>query len=87
MPKSLINILCSTNDPVEMAAILDALLTESELREIDNRIRIFEMLLAGASQREIAAQLGVGIATVSRGAQAFRHTSEPVLQRLKPEQE
>ena len=87
MPKSLINILCSTNDPDAMAAILDALLTESELREIDNRIRIFEMLMQETPQREIAARLGVGIATVSRGAQAFRHTSEDVLQRLQPQQD
>ena len=38
---------------------------------IANRIRIFDLLDRGITQRDISEQLGVGIATVSRGARAM----------------
>ena len=55
-----------------IADILDAILTDKEQAEINNRIRIFELIDAGMTQRDISDTLGVGIATVSRGAKAYR---------------
>lgn len=52
-------------------ALLD-LLTPSELAEISKRLQIFKLLGAGVPQRQIAEQLGVGIATVTRGSRALK---------------
>ena len=64
-------LLTETNDVVTMTLLLKALFTSKELKELDNRLSIFQMLLKGKKQREISEELGVGIATVTRGAQAF----------------
>ncbi len=56
----------------EMKELLHDLLTVSEREEFATRIEIFKMLLDGKPQREIAAKLGVGIATVSRGSNALK---------------
>jgi TrpR family trp operon transcriptional repressor len=68
--QSLLTHLAQCNDATEIAALLTALLTDKEQQDIANRIRIFDLLEKGVTQREIAEQLGVGIATVSRGAKA-----------------
>ena len=57
-------------DSLEQA--LRDLLTPAELAEVCNRLQILRMLEAGVPQREIAKQLGVGIATVTRGARALK---------------
>lgn len=36
--------------------------------DVTKRLQIFEMLEQGVPQRQIAEKLGVGIATVTRGA-------------------
>lgn len=69
----LLDVLCEQNDKKYIIQLFNALLTEKEHKEIDNRVRIFTLLQQGLTQREISAQLGVGIATVSRGAKAFHH--------------
>lgn len=67
----LLTLLSTTDDKARLAQILDALMTDKEQQELINRLRIFALLHQGDTQREISAQLGVGIATVSRGAKAF----------------
>lgn len=67
---SLLKHLANCNDTASIDMLLSALLTEKEQHEIANRIRIFDLLAQGVTQREISEQLGVGIATVSRGAKA-----------------
>ena len=62
---------CDDKDSIEL--LLNALLTEKEQRDIANRIRIFDLLERDVPQRNISEQLGVGIATVSRGAKAIQH--------------
>ncbi len=47
---------------------LDDLLTAGEYEEIARRWQIVKMLESGIAQREIAEKLGVGVATVTRGA-------------------
>ena len=66
----LTKLLTETNDAIKMTLLLKALFTSKELKELENRISIFQMLLKGKKQREISEELGVGIATVTRGAQA-----------------
>ncbi len=67
----LLKVLSKTDDQACLIALLDALLTDKEQTELANRLTIFALLQQGMTQREISAQLGVGIATVSRGAKAF----------------
>ncbi len=47
---------------------LTDILTAGEYEEISRRWQIIKMLEAGKPQREIAEELGVGVATVTRGA-------------------
>jgi|TARA_B100000035_G_scaffold300923_1_gene297033 TrpR family trp operon transcriptional repressor len=55
-----------------MTEALEALLTPYEQEEVIHRLQIFTLLTKGLSQREIAKQLGVGIATVTRGSKALQ---------------
>uniref|UniRef100_UPI002FD991AE Trp family transcriptional regulator n=1 Tax=Psychrobacter sp. TaxID=56811 RepID=UPI002FD991AE len=68
--QSLLNHLANCHDSSAIDELFTALLTDKEQQEIANRIRIFDLLERGITQREISEQLGVGIATVSRGAKA-----------------
>lgn len=84
----LLNLLSETTDKSVLSAIFEALLTEKEQLELANRLTIFALLQQGVTQREISAQLGVGIATVSRGAKVFNqhHVDEllpNISQRIK----
>jgi len=58
---SLLTHLASCHDSSAIDELFTALLTDKEQQEIANRIRIFDLL-----------ELGVGIATVSRGAKAMQ---------------
>ncbi|MFA6475096.1 MAG: Trp family transcriptional regulator [Patescibacteria group bacterium] len=66
--KNLIHFLTKIDRPEFMAAVLNDLLTPGELAEIAKRLEIITLLKRGVSQRAISQQLGVGIATVTRGA-------------------
>ncbi|MBP2279457.1 TrpR family trp operon transcriptional repressor [Psychrobacter sp. PL19] len=68
----LLDLLLETNDKEQLSEILEALLTDKEQQELVNRLKIFALLHQGVTQREISARLGVGIATVSRGAKVFQ---------------
>ena len=70
---SLLIHLANCTDSTEIEKLLSALLTDKEQHDIANRIRIFDLLDRGITQREISEQLGVGIATVSRGARAMQN--------------
>ena len=48
----------------------------TELHELNNRIQILHMLKQGMPQRAIAKELGVAIATVSRGARALKNINQ-----------
>jgi TrpR family trp operon transcriptional repressor len=80
----LLQMLCQTDDIERLTILLNALLTDKEQNEIANRIQIFALLQQGLPQREIAESLGVGIATVSRGAKAYnQHNIHQLLPDLK----
>ncbi|WP_119395239.1 Trp family transcriptional regulator [Salinibius halmophilus] len=67
----LIEHLLAQQTPEAMTSALHKLLTDAEFSEVVKRLQIFKMLEAGVPQRQIAQTLGVGIATVSRGARAL----------------
>ena len=84
----LIKLLSETSKPEMIKLLLKALFTNKEIKELENRIKIFQLLLKGKKQREISEILNVGIATVTRGASAlenediFKINSE-IIQMLK----
>ena len=69
----LIKLLSETSKPEIMNLLLKALFTNKEIKELENRIKIFQLLLKGKKQREISQILNVGIATVTRGASALEN--------------
>lgn len=74
--QSLIHYFLDTQDATAMENKLNALLTPTEIGEMQHRLQIFELLEKGIPQREIAKQLGVGIATVTRGSRALKELKE-----------
>ncbi len=52
----------------ELRNFLVGILTPKELAEIPTRLQIVKMLKKGIPQHTIAAKLGVGVATVTRGS-------------------
>lgn len=80
----LIQLLCECDNVTHMNTLLSAILTDKEQAELANRIQIFALLQQGLPQREISERLGVGIATVSRGAKAYQiYDIETLLPTLK----
>jgi TrpR family trp operon transcriptional repressor len=56
----------------ELKTLILGLLTSGEIEEVAQRIEIVRMLKQGVAQHEIAARLGVGVATVTRGAKEIK---------------
>lgn len=80
----LIEQLRQSSNPAFIQNLFSAILTEKEQTELANRVLIFALLQQGLPQREIAERLGVGIATVSRGAKAYsQHSVDKLLPNLK----
>ena len=69
---SVAQYLMAQSSAQHMLAALEGLLTPYEQQELINRLQIFELLSQGLSQRQVAHQLGVGIATVTRGSRALK---------------
>lgn len=74
--QDLVTYLRNADSDEEMQNKLTGLLTPSEVLEMSKRLQIFSMLKDGVSQREIAKQLGVGIATVTRGSRALKELDD-----------
>ncbi len=56
----------------EMSEFLQSILTPQELETIPKRLEIVSLLKKGLPQRKIADKLGLGIATVTRGAREIK---------------
>jgi TrpR family transcriptional regulator, trp operon repressor len=70
--REFIAALAERKSEAEIGDFLEGILTIKELDEIPKRLQIVKMLKKGVSQREIAASLGVGISTVTRGSIEIR---------------
>lgn len=69
--KQLAQAFASSQDSSQIEGMLTALLTAKEVQDLGNRLDIVRLLKEGKTQREVATELGVGIATVTRGAKAL----------------
>lgn len=65
---SLVDAFLSIPSRRDMKNFLNGILTPKELEEIPVRLQIVKLLKKGIPQHKIASQLGVGIATVTRGS-------------------
>ncbi len=69
---SLINTLLKIKTEKEMQDFLSGILTPRELVEIPTRLAIVKKLKQGVPQQGIARELGVGVATVTRGSKELQ---------------
>ena len=63
-----VQIIETARDQSVLEDFLFGVTTPSERKKIAQRIEIIERLLKGEHQHEIAGELGVGVATVTRGS-------------------
>lgn len=76
--RDLVHNLAEIQNDKNMHRFLDILLTPSEFDELSRRLQILKRLAKGKTQREIAKDLGVGIATVTRGAGELKQKGKKV---------
>lgn len=62
------NIIHATQDKKLLEDFLLGITTSKERAEMAQRLAIVKRLLEGEPQHKIAAELGVGVATVTRGS-------------------
>lgn len=79
----LIELLCRINNPSNMSDVLSNILTPDEREEVSMRLQIFKQLLSGHTQRAIAKNLGVGIATITRGSKELKYGKPGVRKFIK----
>lgn len=70
--KELVRTLQKMDTPEKMMNFLEGILTPKELEEIPTRLQIVKMLKEGIPQHQIAEQLKIGIATVTRGSKEIQ---------------
>ncbi len=64
----LVTLVHSLNDRALLEDFLLSVTTDKERTELVQRVEIVRRLVAGEPHRKIAADLGVGVATVTRGS-------------------
>jgi len=69
---SVSKLLNSAKSGVAMRNLMRGLFTENEIEELAQRIEIIKMIKKGVAHHKIALALGVGVATVTRGAREIK---------------
>ncbi|TCN87958.1 trp operon repressor [Shewanella fodinae] len=71
-------------NPQQLDCLFELLLTEDERQAIAGRLKVFQLLLAGTmSQRQIAAEYGVSIATITRCSNYLKNMTEELRQQIR----
>lgn len=81
--KDVVELVYSIRDEKLLEDFLVGLTTAKERNELAQRVEIIKRLLAGEPQHKIAHDLGVGIATVTRGSKELSQGRFKVLRRPK----
>lgn len=68
----LLEALVSIKDKRSLRDFLEGILTPKEMLEIPRRLQVIKMLKKGIPQHQIAKELGIGIATVTRGSKELQ---------------
>jgi TrpR family trp operon transcriptional repressor len=77
----LIDLTYSIRDKKVLEDFLFGVTTDKERSELTQRVEIVKRLVAGEPQQRIAADLGVGIATVTRGSKELSQGRFKVLRK------
>ncbi|MFQ6371304.1 trp operon repressor [Shewanella sp. YIC-542] len=68
----------------QLDCLFELLLTEDERQAIAGRLKVFQLLLQGElSQRQIAAEHGISIATITRCSNYLKNMPEPLRNKIK----
>lgn len=78
-----IDLTYSIRDKKLLADFLIGVTTEKERKELTQRVEIVKRILNGEPQQKIALDLGVGIATVTRGSKEVAQDRFKVLRNKK----
>jgi TrpR family trp operon transcriptional repressor len=81
--KEIVELIYAIDDPKLLADFLYGVTTAKERSEIAQRVEIVKRLIAGEPQHQIAQDLGVGVATVTRGSKELAQGRFKVL-KAKP---
>ncbi|MCX6729760.1 MAG: Trp family transcriptional regulator [Candidatus Saccharibacteria bacterium] len=76
-----IDLTYSIRDKKVLEDFLFGVTTDKERSELTQRVEIVKRLVAGEPQQRIAADLGVGIATVTRGSKELSQGRFKVLRK------
>lgn len=71
----LFKLFGSIQDAKEAEMLLQDILTPAELEALTERWQITKRVLSGASQRQVAEELGAGVATVTRASKMIQYGS------------
>lgn len=83
-PCRLAEVFAGIGDPERMSDFFAEIFTPAEIDDLVLRWRLLEMLHSGYSQREIAAELGISLCKITRGARVLRSgdsVTESILRR------
>ena len=69
----LIQALLEMDTEEKMRNFLEGILTPKEIIEIPTRLEIIKKLKQGMPQHKIAEELGIGVATVTRGSKELQN--------------
>ncbi|MBR9726670.1 trp operon repressor [Shewanella intestini] len=76
-------VLSHSND-ADLAVLFQLLMTEEERSAISGRLKVFQTLLDGQlSQRQIAAEYQVSIATITRCSNYLKNMTDEQRQKVK----
>jgi TrpR family transcriptional regulator, trp operon repressor len=68
----IVDVLCQLKDRADMERFLGEVLTPAELRDLGLRWELMGKLSSGISQRQIAAELGISLCKITRGAKILK---------------
>jgi TrpR family trp operon transcriptional repressor len=82
--KSFLELIGSVESTTELDELMQALLTHEERNQLALRVELIrELLYQQKPQRQIASELGISIATITRGSNMLKSIKHKVLVFLK----
>jgi len=82
--RKFLNLMVKVKDPKRLNALSKLLFTPEERNAISKRIPIIDELIKGKkTQREMAEDLEISIAKITRGSNALKETPEEIIRFLK----
>jgi Trp operon repressor len=73
--KQVAHVLSQLNDEKQVMKFLEDILTPQEFDAVAERWLLVQLLLSGKTQRDVRDELGIAIATVTRGAKQLKYGS------------